>query len=44
VSDDRNVWDQLRRALLQAVAVFSKTRPNDRYTIDVRVVERPQQT
>lgn len=42
MAEQRDFWEQVRRGIMQMVAALSKTRPNDRYTIDVRVVERPQ--
>jgi hypothetical protein len=40
MSEQREFWEQVRRGIMQMVAPLVKSRPNDRYTIDVRVVER----
>jgi hypothetical protein len=42
MSEQREFWDQVRRGIMQMVGALAKTRPNDRYTLDVRVVERPE--
>jgi len=38
--NDRQFWEQVRRGLMLTIAALVKTRPNDRYTLEVRVVER----
>jgi hypothetical protein len=37
---DRDFWTEIRRGVIQMVNALKKTRPNDRYTLDVRIVER----
>lgn len=38
--DQRATWEGLRRGILHMIAALVKARPNDRYTLDVKVVER----
>ena len=38
--DQRATWEGLRRGIMQMIAALVKARPNDRYTLDVKVVER----
>jgi hypothetical protein len=41
---DRAFWEDIRRGLLAMVATLIKARPNDPYTIEIRVVERSRLT
>src|SRR6266536_1104422 len=38
VSEPRAFWDQIRRGIMQLVNALAKTRPDDRYTLEVRMV------
>jgi hypothetical protein len=38
--NERVFWDEVRRGIMQMITALKKTRPDDRYTIEVRVVER----
>ena len=41
MSDDgRAFWNEIRRSFVTAVNALTKARPNDRFTIEVRIVER----
>jgi hypothetical protein len=37
---ERAFWDDVRRGIMQMVRAMMKARPDDRYTLEVRIVER----
>jgi hypothetical protein len=40
VNEQRAFWEGIRRSIMQMIATLAKTRPDDRYTLEVRIVER----
>jgi hypothetical protein len=42
MNEQRAFWDEVRRGIMQLVNALKKTHPDDRYTLEVRVVERRQ--
>lgn len=42
--NERQVWERLRRALLNIVAQLQAVTPDSRYTLDIRIVPKDQAT
>ena len=42
MSEQRVYWEGIRRSIMQMIATLTKARPDDRYTLEIRVVERRQ--
>jgi hypothetical protein len=40
MNEQRTFWEGIRRSMMQMIATLTKARPDDRYTLQIRVVER----